>query len=149
VVFDRHYFYDRFLNARARIEVQTLWSRPSIRVLLSDCLKGLSRYGTLSALTCSELVGSQNVIKLFVKIGEQVFQLPGQSSTFPVSDELANALRNAPDENVGIRLVTESGETVDSEIGSETIKAWETGYANSVSSTQFGIPDLRVLAFDL
>lgn len=136
-VFDRNFFYKEVLNTNARVEVQSLWSRQSIRFLLTasdrDCQRGLSYYGSLAGSTCSELIGSKNIIELFVKIGGQVFRVPGQNSTFSVSNELANALQNAPIENISIRLVTESGGTVDSEIGKETVKAWKTVYTNSVS----------------
>lgn len=57
-----------------------------------------------------------------------MFRLEGQNSTFAVSDELAAALKNSPAGNVSIRLVAESGEAVDSEIGSGTVKAWKAIY---------------------
>lgn len=137
-VFDRNFFYKEVLNTNARVEVQSLWTRQSIRFLLTardrDCLRGFSYFDSFSGSSCSELIGSKNIIELFVKIGEQVFRVPGQNSTFPVSDEIARALQNAPDGNVSIRLVTEGGGTVDSEIGKETVKAWRTVYTNPVSS---------------
>lgn len=133
-VFDRNYFYDRLLNTSARIEVQSLWSPQSVRFLLTardrDCL-GVSFYhGRLLDLSCSELNNARNAIELFVRINDRVFQVPGQNSTFPVSTELAQALQDAPNEKVSIRLVTESGEIIDSEIGQETVEAWKTVYAN-------------------
>jgi hypothetical protein len=132
-VFDRNYFYDRFLNTSARIEVQSLWSPQSVRFLLltrdRDCF-GHSPYGTLSNFTCSELINSRNVTQLFMRIGDQIFQVSEQNSTFPVDDALAQALQTAPTENIRIRLVTEAGEIVDSEIGQETVEAWKTVYAN-------------------
>ncbi|GAB4384550.1 MAG: hypothetical protein Kow00121_48190 [Elainellaceae cyanobacterium] len=133
-VFDRNYFYDRLLNTSARVEVQSLWSPQSVRFLLftrdRDCLDSSFYYGTLSNLSCSQLNNSRNVIELFVRINDQVFQVSGQNSIFPVSNELAQALQTAPNNNVSIRLVTESGETIDSEIGQETVEAWKTVYAN-------------------
>lgn len=139
-VFDRNFFYKEILNTNARVEIQSIWSRQSIRFLLTasdrDCLRGHSYSSTLSGFNCSELIGSKNIIELFVKVGEQVFRVPGQNSTFPVSNDLANALQNAPIENIGIRLVTESGGTVDSEIGKETVKAWKTVYTNAVSTVK-------------
>lgn len=138
-VFDRNSFYREILNTNARVEVQSLWSRRSIRFLLTasdrDCLRVLS-YSNKLGLTCSELIGSKNIVELFIRIGEQVFRVPGQNSTFSVSDELANALQNAPDGNVSIRLTTEGGGTIDSEIGKETVKAWRTVYSNTVSVDQ-------------
>lgn len=131
-VFDRHSFRDRFLNTTARIEVQSLWSRDFIRVLSivrdRDCLSQTFHYGLSPDLSCSEFNSARNVTELFVKIDEDVFQIAGQNNTFPVSDELAQALQNAPETTISIRLVTESGETIDSEIGEGTVEAWSTVY---------------------
>lgn len=132
-VFDRNYFYDRFLNTSARIEVQSLWKPQSVRFLLvtrdRDCLSHPFHYGFSSDLGCSEFNNARHIIELFIKINDQVFQVAGQNNTFPVSKELAQALQAAPEGNVSIRLVTESGETIDSEIGRGTVEAWRTVYA--------------------
>jgi hypothetical protein len=133
-VFDRHYFYDQFLDTSARIEVQSLWTPQSVRFLLTtrdrDCWRGSLYHGGISHSNCSEIIGSRKVSELFVRVNEQVFQVSGENSTFRVSAELAQALQTAPNENIEIRLVTESGETVDSEIGDKTVEAWKTIYAN-------------------
>lgn len=133
-VFDRHYFNDRFLNTTARIEVQSLWSRESIRFLLiirdRDCLSRSFHYGVSSVLSCSELSNARNIIELFIKINDDVLQVAGQNSTFPVSEELAQALKNAPDARISIRLVTQSGETIDSEIGQGTVEVWRRLYTS-------------------
>jgi hypothetical protein len=133
-VFDRNYFYDRFLNTTARIEVQSLWSPQSVRVLLitrdRDCLTQPIHYGISPGINCPELTASRNIAELFIKLDERVFQVSGQNSTFPISNELAQALQNAPEGNISIRLVTEGGATIDSEIGQETVAAWKTVYAS-------------------
>jgi len=133
-VFDRNYFYDRFLNTTARIEVQSLWSPQSVRFLLvtrdRDCFNQPFHYGLSSNLGCSEFNNARNITELFLRINEQVFQVAGQNSTFPISRELAQALQAAPEGNVSIRLVTESGETIDSEIGQRTVEAWRTVYTS-------------------
>jgi hypothetical protein len=135
-VFDRNYFFDRFLNTRARIEVQSLWSPESVRVLLitsdRDCLGHSIQYGTLSDLGCSELTTSRNVTELFVRVNERVFQISGENNLFQINPELAQALQTAPHENISIRLVTENGEVIDSEIGQGTVEAWETIYADEI-----------------
>lgn len=137
-VFDRNYFFDRLLNTSARIEVQSLWSPQAIRFLLitedHDCLSGLLHYSLSAGSSCSEFNDARNIIELFVKINDQVFQVSGQNNTFPVNDELAQALQSAPAGNVSIRLVTESGETIDSEIGQGTVAAWKAVYADSISA---------------
>ena len=129
-VFDRHSFSDRFLNTTARIEVQSLWSRDFIRVLSiirdRDCLSGSFR-GTPD-LSCSEFSNARNIIQLFIKVDDDVFQIDGQNNTFLVSDELAQALQSAPETSIDIRLVAESGESIDSEIGEGTVEAWKTIY---------------------
>ncbi|MEM0978706.1 MAG: hypothetical protein AAGH78_00395 [Cyanobacteria bacterium P01_H01_bin.58] len=130
-VFDRHSFSDQFLNANVQIEIQSLWSQDFIRILSivrdRDCLNGaanvLSNY-------CSEFNNARNIIELFIKIDGEVFQVARSRSTFPVTNELAEALQNAPETSIAIRLVTESGETIDSEIGQATIEAWKTVYAS-------------------
>lgn len=131
-VFDRNYFYDRFLNTSARIEVQSLWSPESVRFLLvtrdRDCLSQPLHYGLSADLGCSEFNNARNIVELFLRINDQVFQVAGQNSTFLIDDELAQTLRTAPDGNVSIRLVTESGEAIDSEIGQGTVEAWRTVY---------------------
>ncbi|KAM3114310.1 hypothetical protein [Phormidesmis sp. 146-33] len=39
-----------------------------------------------------------------------------------MSGEVAGVLKNAPEQNIAIRLILEEGESVDSEIGKETVK---------------------------
>ncbi|MEM9803922.1 MAG: hypothetical protein AAF959_01490 [Cyanobacteria bacterium P01_D01_bin.56] len=128
-VFDRHSFNDRFLNTTVRIEVQSLWSRDFIRVLPiirdRDCLSG--SFG-ISQDLCSEFSNARKVIQLFIKFDGDVFQVEGQNNEFPVSDELAQALQNAPETTLDIRLVTESGEAIDSKIGEGTVEAWKDIY---------------------
>ena len=128
-VFDRHSFSDRFLNTTARIEVQSLWSRDFIRVLSiirdRDCLSG--SFG-ISPDLCSEFSNARNIIQLFIKVDDDVFQIDGRNNEFPVSNELAQALQNAPETALDIRLVTESGEAIDSKIGEGTVEAWKAVY---------------------
>ena len=129
-VFDRHSFSDRILNTDVHVEVQSLWTQDFIRVLSivrdRDCLSQPS--GVIPARSCSEFSNARNITQLFIKIEDDVFQLAGQGSTFFVEDELAIALQNAPDAIISIRLVSESGETIDSEIGTGTVTAWESVY---------------------
>lgn len=131
-IFDKNYFYRRLLNTNTRVQVISLWRRDSIRLLLAysdrDCLSGHSFYPVLSGRDCSASNAALEVNNLLLKIGERVFRLSGQNSRFQVSDELALALKNSPTGNVSIRLVTESGETVDSEIGKGTVQSWKAIY---------------------
>ena len=140
-VFDRNFFFGRISDTRARIEVQSLWSREEIRVLLTtrdrECLGRSFRHRGASSFACSEFNNARNLIELFIRINGEVFQVEGQNNVFPVSNELAQALQNAPEGNVSIRLVGENGETIDSEIGEDTVEAWKTVYdaaQNSLAS---------------
>ncbi|MGJ3251632.1 MAG: hypothetical protein ACFE0J_10940 [Elainellaceae cyanobacterium] len=132
-VFDRHLFFDRIFNTSVRVEVQSLWSPEEIRFLLTtrdrDCLSSSFQHRLSSSLDCSKFNNARNLISLFIRVNDDVFRIEGQNSTFPVSDELAQALRNAPEGNISIRLVAESGETIDSEIGEGTVEAWKPVYS--------------------
>ena len=129
-VFDKNYFFRRFLNDNVKFEVLSLWSRNNIRFLLAytdrDCLH--SRLPILPIYNCSVSDTTQKVTKVLIKVGEQVFQVSGQNNTFAVNNELAKALKASPVENIKVRLVTENGETIDSEIGKGTVKSWKDIY---------------------
>ncbi|MBN3872206.1 MAG: hypothetical protein HWQ23_18535 [Nostoc sp. JL33] len=114
-------------------QVLSLWTPSSIRVLVTV----ISGQATSSFYTAGRVyprpdflrfVTTKKVDKLLLKIREKVFQLDGSTGTFAVSQKLATALKNAPDENLDIRLVLEGGETVDSEIGKGTVKSWRKIY---------------------
>lgn len=131
-IFDKNYFFRYFLGTYTKIEIVSLWSRNSIRLLLTysgrDCSLEQSFYTSGLGTRC---IGSNIPLKvssLFIKIGDQVFRLEGENSTFAVSNELAAALKKSPNGNVNIRLVAESGEAVDSEIGKGTVNAWKAIY---------------------
>ncbi|MEM6518523.1 MAG: hypothetical protein AAF722_04215 [Cyanobacteria bacterium P01_C01_bin.70] len=129
-VFDRHSFFGRLLNTNVRVEVQSLWTRDSIRVLSivrdRDCLS--QPRGVAIPSSCSIFDNSRNITQLFIKVEDEVLQISGQESMFPVSDAVAAALQNAPDSVISIRLITDSGETIDSKIGEGTVEAWKTVY---------------------
>ncbi len=131
-IFDRNYFWRNFLNTNARIEVISLWSLNSIRVLMAykdrNCSYNLHHYSSVAASQCLVSNSTLKINNLYIKLGEQVFRLEGSNGTFKVSSELAAALKNSPPKNVSIRLVSESGETVDSQIGKGTVEGWKTIY---------------------
>lgn len=131
-IFDRNFFVKRFLNTDARVEVISLWSRNSVRFLLAygdrDCLSTLSFYPSLGNTNCITSNTTLKITDLYIKVGDRVFRLEGQNNTFQVSDELATALKNLPPGNVSIRLVAETGASVDSEIGEKTVQAWKEIY---------------------
>jgi hypothetical protein len=130
-VFDRHNL-GGYLYRQGSKQVITLWTRSSIRVLVT-VNSGFAGSFYNAGLYYPrpdylKFVNTKKVVKLLVKVKEQVFQLEGANNLFTVSDELATALKNAPEKNLDIRLVLEGGETVDSEIGKGTVKAWGTIY---------------------
>lgn len=156
-VFDRNYFYRRFLNNNVRFEVLSLWSPNSVRFLLASreqtcaysrrfsynrllaprilayrghkyLYTGFPYYTSFPVSRCAIANNTQNAVRLSIKIGEKVYQLDGKNSTFAVNPAVANALKAAPIENVSIRLVTDSGETIDSEIGKGTVESWRDIY---------------------
>lgn len=131
-IFDKNYFYKRLLNTNARVQVISLWQPDSIRLLLAysdrDCLSGHTFYPTLIGRECLVSNAGLQVANLSIKIGDRVFRLEGQNNKFLVSNELARALKTSPTGNVKIRLVTESGATVDSEIGKGTVQSWKAIY---------------------
>lgn len=131
-IFDKNYFYKRLLNTNARVQVISLWRPDSIRLLLAysdrDCLSGHAFYPSLIGRECLVSNAALEVANLSIKIGDRVFRLEGQNNKFQVSDDLATALKNSPGGDVKIRLVTESGAAIDSEIGKGTVKAWKAIY---------------------
>lgn len=144
-VFDRNYL-GGYLYLEGAKQVISLWTRKNVRVLLTEnsgeygssyspgFLYPRSHYLGYNAGFLEprpdylEFVTTRKVVKLLLRIGEQVFQLEGSNGTFVVNERVATALKNAPQKNLDIRLVLEGGETVDSQIGEDTVKAWQTIY---------------------
>ncbi|WP_234017262.1 hypothetical protein [Nostoc sp. 'Lobaria pulmonaria (5183) cyanobiont'] len=131
-VFDRNSLGGHLYREGSK-QVISLWTPSSIRVLVtvnSDQAK--SSFDIAGRVyprpDYFRFATTKKVDKLLLKVREKVFQLDGSTGTFAVSKELATALKNAPNENLDIRLVLEGGQTVDSEIGKETVKAWRTIY---------------------
>jgi hypothetical protein len=131
-VFDRNSL-GGYLYREGSKQVLSLWTPSSIRVLVTlNSGEARSSFYTAGRVYSRpeflRFVTSKKVDKLLLKVREKVFQLDGSNGTFAVSKELATALKNAPDENLDIRLLLEGGETVDSEIGKGTVKAWRSIY---------------------
>jgi hypothetical protein len=131
-VFDRNSL-GGYLYREGAKQVISLWTPSSIRVLITvNSGQASSSFYTAGHIyprpDFFRFVTSKKVDKRLVKVRKKVFQLDGLTGTFAVSRELATALKNAPDENLDIRLVLEGGETVDSKIGKGTVKAWQSIY---------------------
>ena len=131
-IFDKNYFYQRLLNTNVRVQVVSLWRPDSVRFLLAyndrDCYSGHGFFYSRIGRDCLSENAALELTNLLIKIGDRVFRLGGQNSRFQINPELATALKNAPSENISIRLETKSGEAVDSEIGKSTVQAWKEIY---------------------
>ncbi|MEH1837681.1 MAG: hypothetical protein V7L20_02695 [Nostoc sp.] len=131
-VFDRNSL-NGYLYRESSTQVISLWTPSSVRVLVTvnsrEAKSPLYIAGRVYPRTeFLRFFTTKKVDKLLLKVREKVFQLDGSTGTFVVSQELATALKNAPDEKLDIRLVLEGGQTVDSEIGKGTVKAWRNIY---------------------
>lgn len=131
-IFDRHYFFSRVLNTSARVEVVSLWSPETVRFLLvyrdRDCNFSSTFYYPTINRDCLTSNAALKITDVYLKLGEEVVRMEGKNSQFIVDEKLATALKNSPDNNIEIRLRTENGESVDSQIGEETVKAWKEIY---------------------
>lgn len=120
------------LDTSARLEVVSLWSPDKIRFLLAysdrDCYYSSSFYHPTLSRDCLASNAALKITDVYLKLGEEVFRLESDNNRFEVDEKLATALKNSPTENVDIRLIVENGETVDSLIGKETVKAWQSIY---------------------
>ncbi|MFN6485788.1 MULTISPECIES: hypothetical protein [unclassified Nostoc] len=131
-VFDRNSL-GGYLFREGSTQVISLWTPSSIRVLVTvNSGQASSSFYTAGHIyprpDFLRFVTSKKVDKLLLKVRGKVFKLDGSTGTFGVSRELATALKNAPDDNLDIRLVLEGGQTVDSKIGKGTVKAWRNIY---------------------
>ena len=113
-------------------KVISLWSRDFIQVLLTDNQRRCSIAYSASLYhlgpSCRDISTSKTVSQLYIRVSDRVFQLAGDNGRFEVTNELASVLKNASEQNVDIRLVLEGGESVDSEIGKGTVRAWRAIY---------------------
>ena len=131
-IFNRYNFSQYFVSNHDNIDVVSLWSEDSIPMVLSvrnrrNCL-GSSRYNSYVAGGCDVANGIQTIAKLYIKLGDEMFELEGENGIFAVNQKLATALKKSPSENVKIRLITTGGATVDSQIGEVTVKNWKMIY---------------------
>lgn len=151
-VFDQNYFARSFRNRNGQVKIISLWKPDSVRVLLAysgrECTIPqrafplhrrlyASRFGHYPLQhfddgfpdsVCIVDSGIEKITGLSVKVGEQVFRLANQNGQFPISAELATALKSAPEQNVQLRATADNGEIVDSAIGVGTIRAWKRIY---------------------
>lgn len=133
-VFDRHEFSRGEIP---RVTVLSLWQPQRVRFLVgygTQCSRPyvgyLFVYFPVGGLSCSQIDTSRRIDRVQMKIGEQPVTLTqGENNTFAIPKEVARVLGQAPESNVLIRLVTTSGELIDSEIGVSTVRAWQQIYS--------------------
>jgi hypothetical protein len=128
-VFDRHEFSRGEIP---RVTVLSLWQPRTVRFLVgfgTQCTRayvGYILYFPVGGWSCGQTDTSRKIVEAMVKIGDTHWRLTqGQHNTFPISAEVRAALYQAPEAKVLLRLVTEAGEWIDSEIGIHTVRAWK------------------------
>lgn len=105
--------------------VITNWSEDYIRVYAYLVTKPCSGID----LFCPPSTTVRETSGLEIKVGDEVFRLEGADGNFPVSAELAAALRNAPPGEALTRITLEgSGGQIVNDIGAGTTEAWHTVY---------------------
>ncbi|WP_448379824.1 hypothetical protein [Gloeomargarita sp.] len=128
-VFDRHEFSRGEIP---RVTVLSLWQPQRVRFLVglgSQCTRayvGYVFYFPVGGWRCGQVDTSRRIVEAHIKIGDTQWLLTqGQHNTFPLDAKVQAALAQAPEAKVLLRLVTEAGELIDSEIGVNTVRAWK------------------------
>jgi hypothetical protein len=109
----------------ATVTAVTIWSKNTIRavgyVQVQDCGPYLGY--------CSDDLVSRQASYLEVKVGNQIFRIPGDGSgNFPVSPALASA----PSGQALTRITFDGiGQPVNNPIGAGTVQAWKVVYAQT------------------
>jgi hypothetical protein len=141
-VFDRHEFS---WGDIPRVTVLSLWQPKAVRFLVglgTQCTRayvGYIFYFPVGGFSCGQIDTSRKITEAVLKIGETNWPLTqGQNNTFPIAAELATALCKAPSAKVLVRLVTEAGELIDSEIGVNTVHSWQQVFAPVPPTTSYG-----------
>lgn len=131
-VFDRDRLGRKYGGDRRVISV---WSRDTIRVLLNVQQRRCNGYHSWHSLGsgCIRVDNLRVVQKLLIRVGGEILALTGENGVFAVDDAISTALKNAPEEDLTLRLVVEGGERIDSEIGKKTVKAWQVIYGRPQS----------------
>jgi hypothetical protein len=126
-VFDRNYQGNSFLTNR-ETGIVSNWSRNTLRIYAYDMIK-------CTRLFCKDIVAIRETSKVVAKIGKQVFRMEGENGNYPISPELALALKNAPSGESKIKIQFEgSGADVVSDIGAGTVTSWKTVYQDAVET---------------
>jgi hypothetical protein len=107
------------------------WSRKYIRVYVYNNTRQCGAFALVCRITRTETFEAKS---LDIRIGDKLFKLTGSDGNFPVDDELAQALAQAPVGETRVRVsLEESGAVITSDIGAKTVDAWKTVYADAIA----------------
>jgi len=122
-VFDRN-FSGNITFGGSESGVVSNWSRKYIRIYAYEA-RVVSGFFT-SSRTNTVL----ETKSLEIKLGDLIFRLQGEDGNYVVTEELAKAMAQAPEEVTKTRITVKgSGQTIINDIGIETVKSWRTVYA--------------------
>ena len=108
--------------------VITNWSEDYIRVYVYAIRKPCSGV----SFFCPPSITIRETSSFEVKVGDEVFRLEGTDGNYPVTPELAVALRDAPPGQAITRMKLEdSGAQITNDIGAGTTEAWHIVYQNA------------------
>lgn len=108
--------------------IVSMWTQKNIRVFyyLREATKSIIEPDKFT-IKEAETLG--------IKVGDKIFKLEGNNGNFAMTEELANALANAPEGETKIRLTLEgSGENITNNIGEDTVESWKTVYSQSLAN---------------
>lgn len=128
-VFDKNYQKNFF--GESEHGIVSNWSRNQLRVFAYDSFK------ICSGFFCNRKVEMRETETVAIKAGDEIFRLEGKDGNYPISEELAAALRDAPPGETKIKVKLEGrGESITSDIGKNTVAAWETVYQDAEVGTE-------------
>jgi len=128
-VFDKNYQSNFFSNSEHGIVSN--WSRRELRVFAYDSVS------ICSGFFCNKKIEVRETQSIAIKAGDEVFRLEGKDGNYPISEELAAALRDAPPGETKIKVKLEGfGEAITSDIGKHTVSAWKTVYQDAQGAAE-------------
>ncbi len=123
-VFDKN--YQRNIWDNSEIGVVSNWSRNNLRIYAYDSVK------TCPQFWCGRRYEIRETDKVAIKIGKEVFRMEGEDGNYPISEELAYALKTAPPGEAKIKISFEGqGNAAKNAIGKYTVSSWKTVYQDA------------------
>jgi hypothetical protein len=132
-VFDKN--HQTHLFADTEDGVISNWSRKYLRIYVYHM-------GRCYGIFCQRRVITKEAGDVEIKAGNQIFRINGKNGNFPLTEEVAYALKNTPDGETKIRLtLVDRGEAIVNNIGAGTVKAWKTVYDDALPPSTAKTPD--------